>query len=124
MFTELSAKKFTLIIVSVFVMLCVIVQFPVEAGRTEYDKKVWSITVKGCDGEVCKRTNGVARVTVQNTHWTDFHGTPPNKDISEHDDDHDSEERNVIYSSKTTYKKLKCDGTACPKTGSGSGDDD
>ena len=89
-----------------------------EAGRTEYDSKRWTLTHEGCDGEECAKFTGTTRVTVQNSHWKDFHATPPRKNIFDHKS-HGSSLRNIIVTSKTIRSaKFKCDGTKCSGSGS------
>ena len=119
MFAQLPAKKLALLIGGVALIFCVVGHFA-EAGRTEYDLKNWKITTKGCDGEVCSVSKGVSKVTVQNEHWKDYHGTPPRK-TSGHNNGHSSSLRNIIFSDRVIIKKDKCDGTPCS---SGSGSDD
>lgn len=105
-----SAVKLTVFFGCLLFALCIL---NAEAGRTHYDQKIWSITVKGCDGEECSYKHGVSKVTVQNDHWHDYHGTPPRK-TSGHDDGHGSELRDVYISEKTIIRSVRCDGTDCP----------
>ena len=116
--------KLVVLTASIFLALCSIGDFTADAGRTEYDLKRYKITTYGCDYELCGVSEGFVKVTVQNTHWNNYHGTPPalGENADElHDDDHDpAEQRNMIIENKEIVKGKKCDGTAC---GSDSDDD-
>jgi hypothetical protein len=115
-----TARKLTLA-VTFLVAVIAVLSLQAEASRNQHDYKYYTINIYGCDGTLCRHYSGGAVVTVYNSHWNDYHATPPRK-FSGHPNGHPDNLRYTIRTTTNITRTDKCDGTPCPN--SGSGDDD